>query len=81
MAGLSKSLAYGVTVGYNYTHEYVDNFVLQSGYEDFRTNEHEVVLAYTYGAFTPYAKFTHLNSNQADVKNTEEITLGLSYSF
>ncbi|WP_061039108.1 hypothetical protein [Vibrio coralliirubri] len=92
IAGAGYSLA-GWDLDYQYTHEnrdgshVGDHFVDQ---DDYRTNEHEVVLSKSIDDWTPYVKYTYFNTHEeahklsgtmGPIDNDSIITLGLSYDF
>jgi hypothetical protein len=81
-------------LSYQYTHENRDGSngsVSGSEFsqDSYRTNEHEIVLSTTIDDWTPYIKYTHLNSNETEpvgipssiVDKDNIVTLGLSYDF
>ncbi|WP_047044503.1 hypothetical protein [Vibrio mexicanus] len=84
----------GFNFAYTWTHENYDfdgNYieVMNTGSgssyaifhidDDFRTNEHEFIVSYAIDDFTPYVKYTHFVVDR-DL-TTDEITIGMSYSF
>lgn len=93
IAGAGYSLA-GWDLAYQYTHENSDGSNVGADLidqDDYRTNEHEVVLSKSIDDWTPYVKYTYFNTNEGDlylngqsmgpIDNDSIITLGLSYDF
>ncbi|MBO7910424.1 hypothetical protein J5X89_02185 [Vibrio sp. G41H] len=93
IAGAGYSLA-GWDLAYQYTHENRDGSNVGTDLidqDDYRTNEHEVVLSKSIDDWTPYVKYTYFNTNEGDLQigggpmipidNDSIITLGLSYDF
>lgn len=97
IAGAQYNLG-GWNLGYKYTHEHRDgsngsvNDAVDFSQDSYRTNEHEVILSTTIDDWTPYLKYTYLNTNegavsgnhgvpQSVIDNDNVITLGLSYDF
>ncbi|MEZ8223593.1 hypothetical protein AB6C43_06085 [Vibrio splendidus] len=93
IAGAEYSLS-GWDLAYQYTHENRDGSNVGDhlvDQDDYRTNEHEVVLSKSIDDWTPYVKYTYFNTNEGDlylngqsmgpIDNDSIITLGLSYDF
>ncbi|GAD81269.1 hypothetical protein [Vibrio ezurae] len=93
----------GFNLAYQYTHENRNGS--NGGYthagneayfsqDDYRTNEHEVILSKTINDFTPYIKYTYFNTHEGEISSTGDygslrgpidndniLTLGISYQF
>ncbi|MEZ8108852.1 hypothetical protein ACED56_07190 [Vibrio splendidus] len=92
IAGAGYSLA-GWDLAYQYTHENRDGSNVGADLidqDDYRTNEHEVVLSKSIDDWTPYVKYTYFNTHEeahklseimGPIDNDNIITLGLSYDF
>ncbi|MEZ9746083.1 hypothetical protein AB4320_15495 [Vibrio splendidus] len=92
IAGAGYSLA-GWDLAYQYTHENRDGSNVGDhlvDQDDYRTNEHEVVLSKSIDDWTPYVKYTYFNTHEeahklsgimGPIDNDSIITLGLSYDF
>ncbi|MEZ8385665.1 hypothetical protein AB6C98_18575, partial [Vibrio splendidus] len=92
IAGAGYSLA-GWDLAYQYTHENRDGSNVGADLidqDDYRTNEHEVVLSKSIDDWTPYVKYTYFNTHEeahklsgimGPIDNDSIITLGLSYDF
>ncbi|CAM4053206.1 hypothetical protein [Vibrio neonatus] len=96
IAGTTMSIS-GFDLNYKYTHSNSDgsNGTTDGGtsfsQSDYRSNEHEVIFSKTIDNFTPYIKYTYLNTNADSIsintspsfalENDSIWTLGLSYNF